>query len=69
MLLGLDGIFDGQFFDVFSEDYHVINLREDPEAIIWQHYQPVWGSQDWGMGHHNAAYLFTKALVQTTFNL
>jgi hypothetical protein len=64
MLLGLDGVTEGQYFDVFSEDYHVVNLREDPDAIIWLPYQAVWGSQDWGMGHHNAAYLFTKALVK-----
>lgn len=64
MLLGLDGRFEGQYFDVFSEDYHVVNLREDNEAIIWQDHQPVWGGQDWGMGHANATYLFTKALVR-----
>jgi hypothetical protein len=65
LLLGLDGIAEGQYFDVFSEDYHVMNLREDPEAIIWQPYQSVWASQDWSMGgHYNAAYLFTKALVK-----
>jgi hypothetical protein len=65
MLLGLDGPVEGQYFDVWSEDYHVINLREDPEAIIWQPWQPVWASQDWGMGHANAAYLFTRADVKT----
>jgi hypothetical protein len=64
MLLGLDGRFEGQYFDIFSEDYHTVNLREDPEAIIWQMHQPVWGGQDWGMGHANATYLFTKALVK-----
>jgi hypothetical protein len=65
LLLGLDGVVEGQYFDVFSEDYHVINLREDPDAIIWQQYQPVWASQDWSMGgHYNAAYFFTKAMVK-----
>jgi hypothetical protein len=68
-LLGLDGKFEGQYFDVWSEDYHVVNLREDPEAIIWQEYQPVWAGEDWGMGSQtsgsaNATYLFTKALVR-----
>jgi len=63
-LLGLDGKFEGQYFDCWSEDAHVINLREDPEAIIWQEWQPVWAGQDWGMGHANAIYLFTKALVR-----
>lgn len=64
LLFGLDGKFEGQYFDVWDDTYHVINLREDPEAIIWQYYQPVWAGQDWGMGHANAVYLFTKALVK-----
>jgi hypothetical protein len=64
MLLGLDGTYEGQYYDCFSEEYHVINLREDPEAIIWQEYQPVFLGQDWGMGHANATYFFTKALVR-----
>lgn len=68
-LLGLDGKFEGQYFDVWSEDYHTVNLREDPEAIIWQAYQPCWAGEDWGMGSDtsgsaNATYLFTKALVR-----
>jgi hypothetical protein len=66
LLLGLDGSVEGQYFDCFDPFEHVIDLREDPEAIIWQHWQPVWGSQDWSMGgHHNAAYLFTRAMVRT----
>ena len=64
-LLGLDGAVEGQYFECFDPYEHVIDLREDPEAIIWQPWQPVWGSQDWGMGHANAAYMFTKALVRT----
>jgi hypothetical protein len=64
-LLGLDGAAEGQYFECFDPYDHVIDLREDPDAIIWQPWQPVWGSQDWGMGHANAAYLFTKALVRT----
>jgi hypothetical protein len=64
-LLGLDGSVEGQYFECWDPYEHVINLREDPEAIIWQPWQPVWGSQDWAMGkHYNAAYLFTKALVK-----
>lgn len=66
LLHGLDGKFEGQYFDCFDEAYHVINLREDPEAIVWQHYQPVWAGEDWGMGHANATYLFTKALVRSS---
>ena len=64
VLYGLDGKFEGQYFDVFDPTYHVINLREDPDAIIWQSYQPCWVGQDWGMHHANAAYFFTKALVK-----
>jgi hypothetical protein len=64
MLFGLDGKFEGQYFDVWDEQYHVVNLRDDPEAIIWQSWQPVWVGQDWGMGHANASYFFTKALVK-----
>lgn len=64
VLLGLDGRFEGQYFDVYDQEYHTVNLREDPEAIIWQMYQPVWVGQDWGMGHANASYFFTKALVR-----
>ena len=66
LLLGLDGKFEGQYFDVFDESYHVINLREDPEAIVWQPWQPVWAGEDWGMGHANAIYLFTKAMVKAS---
>jgi hypothetical protein len=67
-LLGLDGKFEGQYFDCWTEEY-VINLREDPEAIIWQDFQPVWAGEDWGMGSAtsgsaNATFLFTKALVR-----
>jgi hypothetical protein len=65
LLLGLDGAVEGQYFDCFDPFEHVIDLREDPEAIIWQSWQPVWGSQDWGVGHANAAHLFTKAMVRT----
>ena len=64
VLYGLDGTVEGQYFDCFDPTYHVINLREEPDAIIWQHYQPCWAGQDWGMQHINAAYLFTKAMVK-----
>ena len=64
LLFGLDGNFDGQYFDVWSEEYHTVNLREDPEAIIWQYYQPVWAGQDWGVNHANAVHIYTKALVR-----
>jgi hypothetical protein len=64
VLYGLDGVTEGQYFDCFDPTYHVINLREEPDAIIWQEYQPCWAGADWGMQHANATYLFTKALVK-----
>ena len=67
-LLGLDGATDGQYFSNFDPYEHVVDLREDPEAIIWQPWQSVVAGQDWGMSHANAAYLFTKALVRTVGN-
>jgi hypothetical protein len=66
VLYGYDGVAEGQYFDCFDSEYHVLNLREDPDAIIWQDYQPCWAGQDWGMGHANATYLFTKALVKNS---
>jgi hypothetical protein len=63
-LFGLDGKFEGQYFDVWDENYHTINLRSDPDAIIWQYYQPVWIGSDWGMSHANTVYFFTKAMVK-----
>ena len=64
VLYGYDGVAEGQYFDCFDPSYHVINLREDPEAIIWQDWQPCWAGQDWGMSHANATYMFTKAMVK-----
>jgi hypothetical protein len=64
VLYGFDGQVEGQYFDCFDPQYHVINLREDPDAIVWQDYQPVWAGEDWGMQHANATYLFTKAMVK-----
>lgn len=55
---------EGQYYDCWSTEFHVINLRDDPEAIIWEDWQPVWIGQDWGMQHANAAYFFTKAMVK-----
>lgn len=63
-LYGLLDRVEGQYFECFSNEEDVIDLRVDPEAVIWQPWQPVWGGQDWGMGHWNAFYLFTKALVR-----
>ena len=63
----LDGYLDstvGQYFDCFDEEYDKINLREDPDAIIWQYWQPRWLGWDWGRAHWNAIFWFTKALVR-----
>ena len=64
VLYGYDGVAEGQYFDCFDPSYHVLNLREDPDAIIWQDWQPCWAGEDWGMGHANATYMFTKAMVR-----
>jgi hypothetical protein len=63
----MDGRMDvgvGQYFDCFDRDFDTINLREDPDAIIWQYWQPRWLGWDWGRAHWNAVYWFTKALVR-----
>lgn len=67
----LYGVMDkgvGQYFDCWSPEHHVVDLRTDPEAIIWEDWQPVWGGQDYGVGHWNAIYLFTKAKVRSVIN-
>lgn len=66
VLYGYDGQVEGQYFDCFDPSYHVLNLREDPEAIVWQEYQPVWAGHDWGVVHANAVTLFTKAMVRAS---
>lgn len=63
----LEGYMDmtvGQYFDCFDPTYDVINLRDDPDAIIWQYWQPRWLGWDWGRAHWNAVFWFTKALVR-----
>lgn len=63
----LDGLLDttvGQYYDCFDPNYDVINLRDDPDSIIWQHWQPRWLGWDWGRAHWNAVFWFTKALVR-----
>lgn len=64
LLFGLLDRVEGQYFDSFNAAYHVTNLRDDPDAIIWQPHQACWAGWDWGMAHSNAIYLFTKALVR-----
>ena len=63
-LYGYMDTVEGPYFDCFNEEYHVIDLRTDPDAIKWQDWQPVWVGHDWGVGHWSAAYFFTKALVK-----
>lgn len=64
MLLGYMEGGTGQYFECFTDD-NIIDLREDPEAIIWEPWQPVWGGWDWAIGTHwNACYFFTQALVR-----
>ncbi len=63
----LDGKLDttvGQYFDCFDPANDVINLRDDPDAIIWQYWQPRWLGWDWGRAHWNSVVWFTKALVR-----
>jgi hypothetical protein len=63
----LDGLLDttvGQYYDCFDPNYDVINLRDDPDAIVWQYWQPRWLGWDWGRAHWNAVFWFTKALVR-----
>ena len=67
MLFGLLDRVEGQYFDEFNPTPgwgNVLNLREDPDSIIWQPYQAVWAGWDWGMAHHNTIYFFTKAMVR-----
>lgn len=64
MLLGYMEGGTGQYFDCFTDE-NVINLREDPEAILWESWQPVWGGWDWAIGSHwNTVYFFTQAQVK-----
>lgn len=55
----------GQYFDCWSEEYNVIDLGKDPDAIIWQPWQPRWIGWDYGRSHWNAVYWFTFAQVKT----
>ena len=57
---------EGPYFDCWNEEYHVLDLRTDPDAIRWQEWQPVWIGHDWGVGHWSAAYFFTKAMIRVT---
>jgi phage terminase large subunit len=64
MLLGLDGAVEGQYFDCFDPTYHVINLREDPEAIIWQMYPASVGRARLGNAARQRYLSFHKSVGQ-----
>ncbi len=55
----------GQYFDNWDEDKAVVSLASDPEAVIWQPWQPRWLSWDWGRAHWTACYWWTIALVKS----
>ena len=54
----------GQYFDVWDEARHVIDLAKDPTQIIWQYWQPRWMGWDYGRQHWNAEFWFTLAQVR-----
>lgn len=54
----------GQFFDIWDESRHVIDLAKDPKRIIWQPWQSRWLGWDYGRVHWNAIFWFTIALVR-----
>lgn len=63
MLLGVLGDIEGQYFECWIPEHHVVDLREHPESVRWLSWQPVWAGWDWGMAHANVIHLFTKAMV------
>lgn len=70
ILWGLMGTTEGAYYDCWTPEFHVINMRDDPEAVIFQDWQLAWAGEDWGMGGEssgsaNATYLFTKAMVKS----
>lgn len=54
----------GQFFDIWDEARHVVDLAKDPTRIIWQYWQPRWLGWDYGRVHWNVVLWFTMALVR-----
>ena len=69
MLLGYDEGGTGQYFQgAFTDEGNVIDLKADPEAVVWEKWQPVFGGWDWGLSSSwNALYFFTQAQVKTKF--
>jgi hypothetical protein len=62
-LWGFIGTVEGQYYDCWDKEFHVVNLRENPDQILFQDWNPVWAGQDWGLSHANAVYMFTQAMV------
>jgi hypothetical protein len=61
---------EGVYFDCWDGERHVISLRDDPEAVIWEPWQPVWAGWDWAIGGHwSALFFFTIALVKNTLGV
>jgi hypothetical protein len=58
----------GQYFDCWDDGVHVVDLETDPQAVIWQPWQPRWIGWDWGRAHWTAMYWFTIALVRSGIN-
>jgi Phage terminase large subunit len=63
MLFGSMDAISGQYYDCFSPNKHVINLRKDPDAIRWQQWQPIFIGFDWGRAHAAAIIWMTLADV------
>lgn len=55
----------GNYYGNWAADRHVVDLKKDPSAVIWQEWQPVWGGCDWAIGDHYCCwYFFTIAMVK-----
>lgn len=65
MLFGNLDIIGGQYFDCFTPERHIINLRRDPDQIKWQQWQPIFCGFDWGRAHAAAIIWMTLADVRT----
>lgn len=54
----------GQYYNNFSETFHVVNLRKDPTRIVWQPWQPKVIGWDFGIGHYSGIIFCTRALYK-----
>jgi len=64
MLFGYLDTVEGQYFECWEPEHHVINLTLHPDAIEWLDWQKTWCGWDWGIAHANAVYWFTRAMVK-----